>query len=90
MKKANMSNVTKLSFVGTAYLWHANGIGSQSRHIAFKKHEKIIDKERGIEDGTTFNIPRSFNFFIKGAREVNINFMKITNLAVYRTLKKAD
>jgi hypothetical protein len=103
MKKAKLSNAPKLSFVGTTYLCHAHCIGSQTRHIAFEKHDKMLDKgrgfhdetifevlERGFHDGTIFKVPRSFDFFIKGAREVNINFRNITNLALYRTLKKAD
>jgi hypothetical protein len=50
----------------------------------------MLEKERVIKDRTIFKVPRSFNLFIKGAREVNINFLKITNLALHRTLKKAD
>jgi hypothetical protein len=78
------------SFVGTHYLCHAHGIGSQTQHIAFEKHDKILGKERGIHNGTIFKVPRSFNFFIEGARQVNKKTTKIINLALYRTLKKAD
>jgi hypothetical protein len=49
-----------------------------------------VPKRKGIPRRTIFKVPRSFDFFIKGAREVNIKFTKITNLALYRTLKKAD
>jgi hypothetical protein len=55
---------------------------------AFEKHEKMLGKEREFHDGTIFKAPRSFNFFIKGAKELNINVTKITNLVVYRTLRK--
>jgi hypothetical protein len=50
----------------------------------------MLDKESGIEDRTIFKVPRSFVFFIKGAREVKTIFTKITKLALYRTWKKAD
>jgi hypothetical protein len=50
----------------------------------------MLGKDRGFHDGTIFNVPRSFDFFIKGEREVNTKITKITNLALYRTLKKAD
>jgi hypothetical protein len=101
MKKAKLFNAPPLSFVGTTYIYHDHEIGIETRHIAFEMHEKMLDKERGFHDGTIFKVlergfhdgtifkvPWSFYFFIKGAREVNINFMKITN--IYITLKKAD
>jgi hypothetical protein len=47
-------------------------------------------KERISHDGTIFKVPRSFDFFIKGATEVNTKTTKIKKLALYRTLKKAD
>jgi hypothetical protein len=91
MKKAKLSDKAPiLSFVRTTYLCHSHGIGSQTRHIEFEKHEKMFGKERGIHDGTIFKVPRSFDFSIKGTRQVNNKSMKITNLDLYRTLKKAD
>jgi hypothetical protein len=91
MKKAKLSDhAPKVSLDGTTYLWHAHAIGIKTRHVAFEKHEKMLGKERGIQYGTIFKDPRSFDFFIKGAREVNINFTKIKNLTLYRTLKKSD
>jgi hypothetical protein len=66
MKKAKLSNAPKLSFVGTTYLCHDHGIGSQTRHITFEKHDKMLGNERGFHNGTIFKVPRSFNFFIKG------------------------
>jgi hypothetical protein len=68
MKKEKLSNAPKLSFVGTTYHCHGHGIGSQTHHIVFEKHEKILDKGRVFHNGTIFKVPRSFNLFIKGAR----------------------
>jgi hypothetical protein len=45
----------------------------------------MFDTERGFHE-----VPRSFDFFIKGAREVYINFTKIMNIALYIIPKKAD
>jgi hypothetical protein len=80
MKKAKLSNASTLFLT---YLCHDYGIGSQTCQLTFEKHEKMLDKERGFHDGTIFKVPRSFDFFIKGAREVNKNFTKITHLALY-------
>jgi hypothetical protein len=50
----------------------------------------MLGKERGIHDGTIFKVPKNFDLFIKGARHLNKKIMKITNLALCKTLKKAD
>jgi hypothetical protein len=68
MKKAKLYNAPTLSFFGTTYVCHAHGIGRQTLHITFAKHEQMLGKERGFHDGTIFKVPRSFDFFIKGSR----------------------
>jgi len=90
MKRTKLSNAAKLSFVGTTYVCHVHDIDNQNRLILFEKQEKMCNKERGFEDGTMFKVPRSFDFFIKAAGEVNSDYSKITKLALYKTLKNAD
>jgi hypothetical protein len=58
--------------------------------ISHLKSMRNCSAKNGIQDGTIFKVPKSFDLFIKGAREININFTKITNLALYRILKKSD
>jgi hypothetical protein len=76
MKKAKLSTPPKLSFVVTTFLCYNHGIGSTIHHISFEKHDKVHGKERGFEDGAIFKFPRSFDLFIKGARETDKNFTK--------------
>jgi hypothetical protein len=60
MKKAKLSaNAPTLALVGTIYHCHSHGIESQTCHIAFENHDKMLSKEKGFQDGTIFKVPRS-------------------------------
>jgi hypothetical protein len=78
--------------IKTTFLCHAKNIETpQNRSIFFLKPENIgmTHKEKGFEDKTLFIVPKMFAFFIRGEKYVTYNFQKITDLAVYRSIKKS-
>jgi hypothetical protein len=44
--------------------------------------------ERGFEDETIFIVPKIFYFFLRGERRVSDDFRKISDLAIYHSIKK--
>jgi hypothetical protein len=62
-----------------------------NRSIFFHEPENIgrRRKERGLEDETIFNVLKMFDLFIRGERRMaDEDFRKITDLAIYRSIKK--
>jgi hypothetical protein len=45
--------------------------------------------ETGFEDENLFIVPQKFDFFIRGERRVAYDFQKITDLDIYRSIKKS-
>jgi hypothetical protein len=58
--------------------------------LFFYKLDKIVTRriEIGFEDETLFIVTQRFDFFIRGERHVVYDFRNITDLAIYRSIKK--
>jgi hypothetical protein len=78
--------------IKTTFLCLAENVKNpQNRSIFFHKPENIGTrrKERGFEDKNLVIVPKMFDFFIRGERRVAYDFRKITDLDIYRSIKKS-
>jgi hypothetical protein len=91
IKRANMI-LNKHPEIKTTFLCLVENIEIPHNHnICFHKPENIGTrcKEKGSEDNIFFIVPKMFDFFIRGERRVAYDFRKITDLAIYLSIKKS-